>query len=346
MSEYLGTYDIEGMASFILEDSKPSVKLFQSLNEMKKLLKLQLKTVIIGFFNDYDIIDEDSEAYSITAWGQFHSTADSLRGHAVFYAATSDDVIDSFKLSRSELPLVYMIAEDGDGLIQYTGEILEYNLSEWILRHTSPAMEGYISKIIKSQPIPKSNNGFVKHLVGYSVNDVVNLVDKDVLVEVYAPWCAHCKKIRSTYDMLGRAASAETRVIISKIDGVNNDIPANWNVKGYPTLLWFPAKDKPYRNNVSIPRPYWDAGFSLYEMASFIQRESSFDIQTLRIATQEQLGQLLADEETLKLKYELEDLFIKRNEGRDIYENYIIDYLFGEVVYDGKRWHLIGLEKK
>ena len=53
------------------------------------------------------------------------------------------------------------------------------------------------------------------------------------------------------------------------------------------------------------------------------------------------IGQLLSEEDELKLKYQLEDDKTKRNEGRDVYDNEIIDYIFGEVVYDGKRYHLI-----
>ena len=75
-------------------------------------------------------------------------------------------------------------------------------------------------------------------------------------------------------------------------------------------MLWFPAKDKPYLtgDHKSInptPRPYWDAGHSLHELVSFIQREGSFDMKTLRIATLEQLGQLMSEEEALRLKYDI-----------------------------------------
>lgn len=85
-----------------------------------------------------------------------------------------------------------------------------------------------------------------------------------------------------------------------------------WSLEGsflVGVVLWFPAKDKPYNslNSTPIPRPYWDAGFSLHELVTFIQREGSFDVKSLKIATMEQLGQLLNDEETLRAKYELED---------------------------------------
>ena len=60
--------------------------------------------------------------------------------HAVFYSAASADVLSSFKVREEELPTVYMLSEDEEGLLPYQGEILELNLSEWVLRNSAPAM--------------------------------------------------------------------------------------------------------------------------------------------------------------------------------------------------------------
>jgi hypothetical protein len=58
----------------------------------------------------------------------------------VFYSASSSDVFKSFKVREEELPTVYMLSEDEEGLLPYQGEILEMNLSEWVLRNSAPAM--------------------------------------------------------------------------------------------------------------------------------------------------------------------------------------------------------------
>ena len=144
-----------------------------------------------------------------------------------------------------------------------------------------------------------------------------------------------------TIDILAKAVAAENRILIAKIDGQANDLPASWNIKTYPALLWFPAKDKdkPYDKD-PVPRPYWDAGQSLVELISFVQRHGSFDSKTLKIATSEQLSSLLSEEDVLRKKYELEEVKERRNEGRDYYDNEILDYVLGEIVFDGKRWHI------
>lgn len=60
---------------------------------------------------------------------------------------------------------------------------------------------------IKSEPIPDSNDGPVKVAVGKNFDEVVNKNGKDTLIEFYAPWCGHCKKLTPIYDELGEKVS-------------------------------------------------------------------------------------------------------------------------------------------
>lgn len=56
---------------------------------------------------------------------------------------------------------------------------------------------------MKSEPIPDDNSGPVVVAVGKNFDDVITNVEKDVLVEFYAPWCGHCKKLAPVFDELG-----------------------------------------------------------------------------------------------------------------------------------------------
>lgn len=66
---------------------------------------------------------------------------------------------------------------------------------------------------------------------------------------------------------------------------------------------------------IPVPRSYWDAGYSLHELVGFVQREGSFDLKSLKVATSEQLGTLIGDEDIARAKYEVEERYQKRNEG-------------------------------
>lgn len=50
---------------------------------------------------------------------------------------------------------------------------------------------GDVKKQIISQPIPENNNGPIKTVVGNTVEEIILDPSKDVLLMIYAPWCAH-----------------------------------------------------------------------------------------------------------------------------------------------------------
>lgn len=54
-------------------------------------------------------------------------------------------------------------------------------------------LDGKVEPSIKSEPVPKEQEGPVTVVVAHSYKDIVLDDKKDVLVEFYAPWCGHCK---------------------------------------------------------------------------------------------------------------------------------------------------------
>lgn len=108
-------------------------------------------------------------------------------------------------------------------------------------------MEPYL----KSEPIPDNNNEPVKVAVAKNFDEVVVNNGKDTLIEFYAPWCGHCKKLAPTFDELGQKLADED-VAIVKMDATANDVPALYEVRGFPTLFWVrkDSKDSPVKYEV------------------------------------------------------------------------------------------------
>jgi len=107
---------------------------------------------------------------------------------------------------------------------------------------------GKLEPYMKSEPVPDNSAPGVKVAVAKNFDELVTKSEKDVLVEFYAPWCGHCKKLTPIYDELGQKMADEA-VEIVKMDATANDVPAGFDVRGFPTIFWVKKGDKPVSYN-------------------------------------------------------------------------------------------------
>jgi len=143
-------------------------------------------------------------------------------------------------------------------------------------------LKGTIQPTVKSEPVPASNDGPVKVVVGHTFNDIVLDNTKDVLVEFYAPWCGHCKSLSPKYDELGKMFKDDPTVVVAKIDATANDSPAD--VQGFPTLILYPAGDK--ENPVN-----YDGERTAKAMANFINANGKAGGRPVKGAETETAGE-------------------------------------------------------
>ncbi|KAG8222836.1 hypothetical protein J437_LFUL010342 [Ladona fulva] len=132
--------------------------------------------------------------------------------------------------------------------------------------------DGKLEPYLKSEPIPEDNSGPVKVAVAKNFDEVVNDNGKDTLIEFYAPWCGHCKKLAPTYDELGEKMKDED-VEIVKMDASNNDVPPPYEVRGFPTLYWAPKDGKAH------PVKY-EGGRELDDFVKYIAQHSTSELKT------------------------------------------------------------------
>lgn len=137
---------------------------------------------------------------------------------------------------------------------------------------------GKLEPIVKSEPIPESQDSSVYYLVGTEHDDIVKS-DKDVFVTYFAPWCGHCKRLAPIFEELADLYVGHD-VLLAKVDHTQNDVEGV-DIKGYPTLVLYPADG-------SDPI-YYDDARSLEAMADFIKEKGSKGIDILAIVDEEEV---------------------------------------------------------
>jgi protein disulfide-isomerase A6 len=144
--------------------------------------------------------------------------------------------------------------------IKYEGGRTEEDLISFIEKHTGLKA--------KKAPAPIS---YVTVLTETNFKSEIIDSDADALVEFYAPWCGHCKKLAPEYEVVAAVYKNEPAVKVAKIDcDANPGVCQSHGVSGYPTLKWFPKSAK------SSPVDY-EGGRDLKSFVKYINEQSGVE---------------------------------------------------------------------
>ena len=146
-------------------------------------------------------------------------------------------------------------------------------------------------------------------------------------MEFYAPWCGHCKALTPAYKELGAAIAKDpklnARVAIAKANAdEHREIGERFEVRGFPTLKWFP------RGRPSEPIPY-DGPRSAEAMLIWIKKQLDADTAFARVPELAEIAQLFfngeidADKALADSKAALEKLADDAKENGALYISYI-----------------------
>ena len=126
------------------------------------------------------------------------------------------------------------------------GNPVKYRLPKWDKASAGKFIDDFKSNTLKpffkSDPVPESNSEPVKIIVGNNFEELVLKGNKHVLLEVYAPWCGHCKKLAPIYDELAKKLAQHDDIVIAKMDGTTNEHELV-AIKGFPTIKFFKKSD-------------------------------------------------------------------------------------------------------
>lgn len=117
-----------------------------------------------------------------------------------------------------------------------TEETLKQFLLDWKAKKLEP--------LLKSENISsKTHEKHVRIVVAKNFEEIIMDNTKDVLVELYAPWCNHCKELAPKYENLALKTRHIDTLVIAKMDATANEIKG-LKVRSYPTIKFFPADNK------------------------------------------------------------------------------------------------------
>ncbi|CAM4969306.1 unnamed protein product [Rotaria socialis] len=172
--------------------------------------------------------------------------------------------LTQFGISDVKKDSKYVVARDASDQKFKLSEDFSYDAIEEFARKV---ISGDLEPYLKSQEVPEQTED-VKVVVAKNFDEIVNDNTKDVLIEFYAPWCGHCKSLAPKYDELAKTLKKESSIVIAKMDATENDVPSQYNVRGFPTLYFAP------KNGKSNPRKY-EGGREVDEFIKYLAKEAT-----------------------------------------------------------------------
>ncbi|XP_057492745.1 protein disulfide-isomerase-like [Actinidia eriantha] len=226
-------FQVAAMEKFVEGASVPIVTLFtKEPNHQPFVMKFfnspNAKVILLVNFSG-----ENPDAFK----EKFKDVATAYQGKGVSFLLgdleATKNVLQYYGLKDDQIPLIYIQQSDDQ---KYLKTNLEADhIATWFKEY----MEGTLKPYIKSEPIPEVNNEPVKVVVADSLQDMVLNSRKNVLLEFYAPWCGHCKKLAPTLDEAAVSFENDPDVVIAKLDATANDFPNDiFDVRGFPTMYF------------------------------------------------------------------------------------------------------------
>ncbi|CAJ1955965.1 unnamed protein product [Sphenostylis stenocarpa] len=237
LNHFDGKFEKSAIADFVYSNKLPLVTIF-TRESAPAVFENPIKKQLLLFATS-----NDSEKFIPV----FQEAAKSFKGKLIFVYVELDNedvgkpVSEYFGISGNAPKVLGYTGNDDGKKFVLDGEVT----ADRIKAFGEDFLEDKLKPFYKSDPIPESNDGDVKIVVGNNFDEIVLDESKDVLLEIYAPWCGHCQALEPIYDKLAKHLSSIESLVIAKMDGTTNEHPRA-KPDGFPTLLFFPAGNKSF----------------------------------------------------------------------------------------------------
>ncbi|RVW32157.1 Protein disulfide isomerase-like 1-3 [Vitis vinifera] len=211
LSHFDGQFIKSAIAEFVFANKHPLVTIFTK-ESSRQIFENPIKKQLLLFATS-----KDSE----NVLPQFQEAAKAFKGKLIFVYVEMDN-------------------KDGKSVADYFGVTGDAPRS-----FGEDFLEDKLKRFYKSDPIPETNDGDVKIVVGDNFDELVLDESKDVLLEIYDPSCGYCQALEPIYNKLAKYLRGIDSLVIAKMDGTKNEHPRA-KTDGFPTILFFPAGNKSF----------------------------------------------------------------------------------------------------
>ncbi|RLM74685.1 protein disulfide isomerase-like 1-2 [Panicum miliaceum] len=225
-------FDKDALEKFIEVSGFPTVVTFDADPTNHKFLERYYSTPSAKAMLFLNFSDDRVEAFKSQIQEAKKFSANNI-SFLIGDVEAADRAFQYFGLKENDVPLLFVIAQGG----KYLNPTID------------PDQYGNLAPYVKSEPIPKVNDQPVKVVVADSIDDMVFNSGKNVLIEFYAPWCGHCRKLAPILEEVAVSMQDDEDVVIAKMDGTANDIPTDFAVEGYPTIYFYSTTGNLYSYN-------------------------------------------------------------------------------------------------
>ncbi|XP_069124262.1 thioredoxin domain-containing protein 11-like [Argopecten irradians] len=246
--------------------------IFQGLKCKKlKLQEEQDLTSPFNFINDFSRFDADS------VYGLHCSSNRTLNLHVMdikHHSVFLQRLVPGYPIDV-KLPAVVIVDKKNEAQFVLKETFSKRNLAQFMMNYTSSDLERHLRSGTQQAPCYGGHVGVcIKEASSETFQDITLQQNKDVLVLLYAPWCGFCASFAHLYLNLAKYFKTAQNLIFARINADTNDLPWEYTVNNYPTLLFFPAhrKSDSVVFPASIPK-------TLPNLIKFVLHHSTYDLR-------------------------------------------------------------------
>lgn len=234
---------------------------------------------VITLFADNADLDKNEKQFNYYA-NRMRKVANDYKNEIIFAIASKSDYsyeLDDYDLSLPTRKDVGVGLRDGTSFYKMTDSFGIENLHSFIKAYKA----GEIIPKIKDGPAGMDSDmgmeeddnspSAVVAVSDKNFDEVVTNSPNDVMIEFYAPWCGHCKALAPKYKQAASMLEHVDTVTLAAFDATASDIPSEYEIQGYPTLMFVKGNDKK-------PIPY-EGDREAQAIVDFIQDHASTKFQ-------------------------------------------------------------------